>query len=95
MSNPNDWFRKRMDELRASRGNRCEEIEGGIRCEATTALEWAHIKETPVNGWGRGRNRRILDIMKHTDHYKLLCKPHHLRMDGRKQSKAMEARARF
>lgn len=33
--------------------------------------EFAHIKETKVNGWGRGRNKRYCDILKNPNSFAL------------------------
>jgi len=44
-------------------------------------LEFAHVLDTPVMGWGRGRNKRYYDVLKNPDCYALFCKYHHKEYD--------------
>lgn len=73
------WYK--MQELRDLRGGRCEVIDRNKRCAAIVELEFAHIKETGLNGHGRGRADRYHDIKKNPDSYKLMCKRHHREFD--------------
>jgi len=56
-------------------------LENGERCPSKETLEFAHMKETGLNGEGRGQNHRAIDIKNHPDSYKLLCKECHLKFD--------------
>lgn len=64
------------------------DLKGG-RCEAPNCkitdpnlLEFAHIKETPLKGEGRGTWRRLTDWILYFDCYKVLCQSHHDKLDG-------------
>ena len=81
MNKANEWYKNKMIDLRATRNNQCEE------CHSQNQLEWAHLKPTNLNGMGRGRNARILDIMSNPDCYRLLCRKCHAKLDGFKYSK--------
>jgi len=76
MKRNNLWFKKKLTELRKERENKCEQCN-----MKKNRLEFAHIKPTGLNGKGRGRNRRVLDIMKNKDCYKLLCRSCHRDFD--------------
>ena len=62
---PREEVKTRVDQL---------EAEG---CHNTLKLEYHHTKQTGLSGEGRGRNNRILDIMRNPDSYALLCVLHH------------------
>ncbi len=47
-------------------------------CGSREKLEFAHTKPTALNGRGRGKSRRLLDILKHPDCYTLLCHTCHV-----------------
>lgn len=75
-------FRRYMRDLRAARGNRCEECGVLLQVEGNQVnLQFAHITPTGLRGHGRGRNRRILDIRKNPGSYRLLCLDCHERID--------------
>jgi hypothetical protein len=44
-------------------------------------LEWAHRRPTGLNGWGRGRLDRLMDVKRHPRAYALLCKDCHKLFD--------------
>jgi hypothetical protein len=46
------------------------------------SLQFAHIKDTGLNGIGRGRKERYYDIRNHPDSYALLCEDHHKAYDA-------------
>lgn len=75
------YYTRKMKELRASRGNCCEE------CSKTGTLEFAHVALTPLcgangnKGKGRGMPQRYHDIKKHPECYKLLCPECHSKID--------------
>lgn len=51
------------------------------KCFRIDNLEFAHKIPNGLNGMGRGRNKRILDVLKHMDNYILLCKDCHILYD--------------
>jgi hypothetical protein len=63
----NILIRKQFDELKKLFGGKC------WNCGSTANLQFAHKKETGLNGRGRGRKERYYDIKKHPDCYILLC----------------------
>ena len=65
----NDWYRKNRNKLIEEFGGECQNCGE----ENRSKLEFAHIKPTKVSGYGRGSNRRILDVMKNKDKYRLMC----------------------
>ena len=69
----NQWYRNRISQETERRGGECE-AEG---CHNTLKLEYHHTKQTGLSGEGRGRNNRILDIIRNPDSYALLCVLHH------------------
>lgn len=71
----NKWIKKAMIKLRAEFGGYCQ------TCKSKEDLEFAHIKATDLNGWGRGRKERYYDIKKNKDSYRLLCKSCHKELD--------------
>lgn len=72
----NIWYKRKLRELRAARGNKCED------CGNLEGLQFHHIKPTKLSGPGRGFNRRVLDIMKHPDCYRLVCPVCHRAREG-------------
>lgn len=42
-------------------------------CGAREGLDFAHVKDTKLGGWGRGRKERLADVGKHRGCYVLLC----------------------
>lgn len=63
----NKWIKKKIYDLKIKFGGKC------WNCGSTSNLEFAHIKDTELNGMGRGRKERYNDIIKHPDCYALLC----------------------
>lgn len=59
--------------LRESFGGKCS----AYGCDAISGLEFAHLEETPLSGWGRGRKERYYDIINHRESYRLMCDHHH------------------
>jgi hypothetical protein len=70
------WLKRKFDELR-------EVVFGGkcIFCGNNDDLQFAHIRETEVRGWGRGKMVRYYDIINHKDDYRLMCKDCHKKFD--------------
>ncbi len=66
----NEWYRQRLVELRREFGGKC------YRCESEDHLEFHH-KDQKFLGPGRGRNARVLDILKHRDKFLLVCRKCH------------------
>lgn len=64
-----------MQELRDARGDKCR------RCGSRSKLEFAHVKETGLNGRGRGQMHRYGDIKRNPDAYELLCWDCHREFD--------------
>lgn len=78
----NEWCRLQLIKLRASRGNCCEHCGKKLKMShGKPNLEFAHICATLLSGMSRGRNRRVMDIKKHPECYKLLCKTCHKYFD--------------
>lgn len=50
-------------------------------CGATERLEFAHVAPTRLAGQGRGRWDRLLDVVRHTSSYVLLCHSCHRLFD--------------
>jgi hypothetical protein len=69
------WLKRKFDELREAFGGKC------IFCGGTEKLEFAHIKETGLHGWSRGKAIRYYDILYHKDSYRLMCKECHKKFD--------------
>lgn len=61
-----------------------EEDYGGKcnACGSRSDLEFAHVKDTGLNGIGRGKGRRLRDILRHPGAYLLLCVECHEQLDG-------------
>ena len=82
MANKNNrYVNRRWNRLIAERGGKCQ------ACEETLDLEFAHVKPTKCVGKGRGKSRRMLDVMKHPKRYILLCMGCHDSFDGRPRRK--------
>ncbi len=86
-SRSTEWARRKRAELKAARGDRCEHLYvNGKRCHSrgskANPLEFAHTAPTGLNGRGRGSTRRVQDVLRHPERYKLLCRTHHRRRDG-------------
>lgn len=78
MGNPaNEWIKKRRKRLLEEWGGEC------LFCGSTENLQFAHLEETEVKGWGRGRKERIYDVIRHPDCYVLLCSKNHREFDKR------------
>jgi hypothetical protein len=52
-------------------------------CGSQAELEFAHLRETGLKGPSRGQSKRLLDVQRNPDAYKLLCRPCHCTFDGR------------
>lgn len=76
MGNPaNEWIKKRRKRLLEEWGGEC------LFCGSTENLEFAHLEETEVKGWGRGRKERLYDVINNPDSYVLLCRKNHREFD--------------
>ena len=71
------WIVKKRGELVESWGGRCTWPD----CEETEDLEFAHVRDTDLNGRGRGRHERYYDILNNPKSYRLVCWTHHRLMD--------------
>lgn len=61
---------------RAKRENLVNQFGGKCRgCGSTSALQFAHVRQTELHGMGRGRYERMRDVIRNPDAYTLLC-PH-------------------
>jgi hypothetical protein len=69
------WLKRKFDELREEFGGKC------IFCPSKENLQFAHIRETGLNGWGRGKKVRYYDIVNHKEDYRLMCKDCHHKFD--------------
>lgn len=69
------WLAKKFEELKVLFGGKC------IFCGTTFELQFAHIKETGLFGWSRGKKARYYDILYHQDCYRLMCKKCHKLFD--------------
>lgn len=74
------WYKGKMEELRQAWGGRCCIGFGG--CWKTDGLEFAHVKETGLNGRGRGMPQRYRDIVNNPDCYLLVCRACHAKADS-------------
>jgi hypothetical protein len=68
---------------RARLRERALQLKGNVCCQCGLLwdLEFAHTDDTPVNGAGRGMDRRYRDVLKHPDCYVLMCHDCHLEFD--------------
>ena len=65
-------------------GGRC------VDCSATEQLEFSHQQPTGLSGESRGSTRRIVDVCRNIQAYRLRCKRCHTLFDG-KQVKGQSA----
>jgi len=72
----NSWIKKKGIELKQK-----YPFCANPMCKSL-ADEFAHLEPTGLNGSGRGRNKRILDILKNEDKYVRLCKRCHDLLDN-------------
>jgi 5-methylcytosine-specific restriction endonuclease McrA len=77
----NEYVKRRWQSLIEERGGKCQE------CGSSGDLEFAHLQPTKCKGMGRGKSRRLADILKHPGKYRLLCMPCHDALDGRARRK--------
>ena len=54
-------------------------------CGSKLNLEFAHFIPTGLSGKGRGKRRRLYDILNHPLNYGLLCTTCHMEFDGRQR----------
>lgn len=73
----NEYVKRRWIKLVNEFGGRC-----GL-CGSIFDLEFAHMQPTECLGKGRGKSRRLFDILKNKTSYQLLCMDCHDRQDGR------------
>ncbi len=72
----NEWVKRRWVELIEEYGGCCQ------ACQKAYDLEFAHTVPTGIHGKGRGKSRRLRDILKNRDCYRLLCFDCHDILDG-------------
>jgi hypothetical protein len=77
----NEWVKRRWALLIERYGGRCSS------CGAAYDLEFAHLQPTQCRGEGRGKYRRLRDILQNAGLYRLLCMNCHDEMDGRTRRK--------
>lgn len=70
------YYRRKRKEQIIKFGGKCS-----IDSNCSGRLEFAHIKETGLKGMGRGRFKRLYDVIKNPNCYKLLCHLHHMEFD--------------
>ena len=73
----NEWVKRKWNQLILWEGGRC------ACCPSQFFLEFCHIRSTNCRGMGRGKSRRLRDIMKYPGRYILLCMDCHDDFDGR------------
>jgi len=74
-------YNRLFNELRQAFGGKC------VVCGQLYSLEFAHLKETGLDGEGRGQRKRYYDIKNHPDAYTLMCKKHHEKFDHQYEDK--------
>ena len=78
MANPrNEYVKRRWQRLIEEYGAKCN------MCEKQWDLEFAHLEPTTCHGKGRGKRKRLEDILRHPTSYRLLCETCHDLRDGR------------
>ncbi len=68
--------------LLRNRKNRCRACWRNGHVVTRHGLEFAHLQPTGLDGLGRGRKARLLDIRRNPRAYALLCVVHHGELDG-------------
>jgi hypothetical protein len=76
-----EYYKKRRGTLIISFGGKCSK-EG---CSRKRKLEFAHIKDTALNGEGRGKWSRYYDALRNPECYTLFCRKHHLEFDRKRR----------
>ena len=70
------YVQRRWEKLLTEYGGQC------AACGKRYDLEFAHIAPTDVKGKGRGKARRLFDILRYPTRYTLLCASCHDILDG-------------
>lgn len=70
-----DLYNRLFNELRQLFGGKCQ------HCGLTEHLEFAHVKDTGLDGAGRGKKTRYYNIKNNKDCYILLTKKCHREFD--------------
>lgn len=70
------WCNDILEFIRGLYCNRC------VVCKGAGDLEFAHLTETRVWRMGRGKYRRVRDILENPDKYTLLCDDCHKDFDS-------------
>lgn len=73
----NEYVKRRWLRLIEEYGGKCH------MCERRWDLEFAHLEPTACQGMGRGKRKRLEDILRHPTAYLLLCETCHDIRDGR------------
>lgn len=73
----NEYVKRRWQQLIEEFGGRCE------TCGSLFDLEFSHVVKTACHGKGRGKSRRLFDILRNQHAYQLLCMDCHDIFDGR------------
>lgn len=73
----NRWVVKTWEKILQEFGGQC------AHCEKLYDLEFAHLQPTGLKGKGRGKARRLRDILRNPSSYILLCWECHDLFDGR------------
>jgi hypothetical protein len=82
MPNRNPPASELLERLRQLHGGSCQHVGSKGLCGSKHKLEFAHLQPTGLQGRGRGSRARYLDIKRHPLAYALLCRQHHLLLDG-------------
>lgn len=72
----NEYVKRRWALLIEEYGGRCQD------CAKAYDLEFAHLGPTGLCGRGRGKSRRLFDILQNRDLYRLVCFECHDIRDG-------------
>jgi len=72
----NEWVKRRWSMLIEEYGGVCQD------CGKAFDLEFAHTTPTGLCGKGRGKARRLFDVLRNRDCYRLLCFDCHDILDG-------------
>lgn len=82
----NEYYRKKREELVKKFGGCCrycgrKEWMVNIKTGNNILLEFAHKVGHRISGNNRGRNQRILEVLRHPEWFLLLCHSCHLKYD--------------
>ena len=73
------WCRRKRIVMKRYYGGKCQD------CGTKKKLEFAHAKDTGLNGHGRGSYKRIRNILDNSECYRLLCHSCHSKFDRKEK----------